>query len=51
MTDSKYDVPVCVRCGKEMKLVAALPAEDVLPRVESYRCLSCGEEYTREVDE
>ena len=51
MTDSKYDVPVCVRCGKEMLLIAALPAEDVLPRVESYRCQACGEEYTREVDE
>jgi DNA-directed RNA polymerase subunit RPC12/RpoP len=50
MTNSKDDVPVCARCGKPMRLIAALPAEDALPRVESYKCQSCGEEYTREVE-
>jgi hypothetical protein len=50
MTQTKVDVPICPRCGHDMLLVAALPAEDVLPRVESFRCQQCGEEYTREVE-
>jgi hypothetical protein len=31
-----------------MQLIVALPAEGGLPRVESFGCQSCGEEYTRE---
>jgi transposase-like protein len=44
------DTPRCPKCTRPMKLIDSIPSDNNLPALEEFRCDSCNEEITREVE-